>query len=866
METNTTPYPGLGLLKLSLRNLGRRKARTTLTLLGIALGVAAMVGVGIVRETAIRSLADMFDQAAGRADLTVTNAVAGIVGGEGFDAAALEQVQSAAGVEAAAPLLQIVTLPTLQLSNWEFSFAFGNFSGAVVYGVDPKASRDMGHYRLVTGSDLDASADGAILLTENYARELGVDLGDKLELIAPTGQAHFTVTGLLASDGLGRLNRGRVGVTTLATAQGHFERPNRLDQVDVVVTPGEDADDFQDRLEAVLGEGFRVFRPANRGALVDQMLQTVIVGMGFTGVLSLLVGGFLIYNTFAMTMAERTRELGLMRALGTSRGQIVSLVLVEAALVGLMGAGLGVLLGLGMAAGMREMASVWVNSELTGLVLLPGHVASGLALGVAVALVSALAPALQAGRLTVVEAIQRRHWGDKQVPRWQMAAGLALVLPGLAATIGYSIHPVDVPFELAYLALVVLLIGVGLLIAVAIPPLERPTGTALGLLGVEGRLGGRNLARSPGRAALTAGALMFGLASVIVIWAVMDSVANLGQEYVRKTLAADLWVYAPQPLPPTLAAEFESLPEVELVGGGAGLPTWLIPPDSTRPEVAIVFTAFDPRRLEKGTFLFAPGGGTQEEARARLEAGRAVLIASPLREWYGLDVGDTVRLQTLEGAVDFEVAGVVLDPTSNGYAVHGVWDDAARYFGTDRPVIFAVDLVEGADPEAVSQRISGKWGETYNLRLETRDDFRARVERESERMAALYDTMVLVGVAVAALGVANTLLMNVLERRREIGMLRSLGMTRGQVLSLILVEAAAMGGLGGVLGAGLGAWLSYFAVISSASATGYNLTYAFPVQAIVTCAAIALVVPLLAGLWPAWQGARANVVEAIRRE
>jgi putative ABC transport system permease protein len=853
------------LLRFGLRNLGRRKARTVLTLLGIALGVATAVAVGVVRESAIRSLTDMFDQAAGRADLSVTDAMAGIVSGGGFDASVLEQVQAAQGVEATAPLLQVITLPTAQLSDWQYSFAFGNFTGAVLYGVDPAASRNMDHYRLTAGDDVEA-ADDAILLTESYAQELGLNLGDTLELAAPTGQAQFTLTGLLASEGLARLNRGQVGVTTLAVAQRHFQRPDCLDQIDVAAAPGVEADDLRANLETMLGAGFRVFHPASKGALVDQMLQTVIAGMGFISVLSLLVGGFLIYNTLAMTVAERTRELGLLRALGTSQGQVVGLVLGEAAALGVMGAGLGVLLGLSTASVLREMASATVSNELTGLIVLPQHVISGLVLGIVVALIAGLAPAWRAARLPVVETIQQRQHGDGHVSRRQVMVGLFLTVPGLLLMMVYIAQPAIARFELTYLLLVCLMLGVALLIPATIPPLERLAGAALGLLGVEGRLGGRNLARSPGRAALTAGALMLGLVSVIVIWAVVASGKNLGLEYTEKTLSADLWVYSPQPMPHSLGTEFETLPEVEIVGGGRPLPARLIPPDPEEPEVAIVFTAFDLRRAEKFELLFAPHGGTQEQAIARLAKGGAVLIASPLREWYGLDVGDTIRLRTLKGPADFEVAGVTLDMSASGYAVQSTWEDALRYFGTDEPTIYGVHVTPGYDPAEVGRRILARWGDTYNLRLETLADFRAHVAQESERMTALYNTMVLVGVAVAALGVANTLLMNVLERGREIGLLRSLGMTQGQVLRLVLAEAAALGALGGVIGIGLGVWLSYFAVIGSASMSGYEYPYVFPVEAIATCAAIALVVPLLAGLWPAWRGARANVVEAVRSE
>jgi putative ABC transport system permease protein len=853
------------------RNLGARKSRTLLTVLGIALGVAAMVATSVVRESASRSLIEMFDHAAGRADLAVSSAAAGIVGGEGFEAAALEQIEAVEGVEMAAPLVQATTLPTAQLEDWEYPLIAGNFSGPVVYGVDPQASRDMGHYRLAAGDDLDAASDDAILLTESYAKTLGLSLGDELELVAPTGQVRFRVVGLLASEGLARLNMGQVGVTTLATVQRAFERAGRLDQVDVVAAPGVDSETLQIRLEAALGNALRVFYPASKGELVDRLLQSILSGMGLIGIVALVVGTFLIYNTFATTVAERTRELGLLHALGAGRGQIVRLVLAEVAAMGLLGAGLGVLLGIGMADGMGRVAGAMINNEVSRLVVLPKHVLSGLAIGVVLALMAGLVPALRAGRLPVVEAIQQRRRGDGRASRRQVLVGMVLTVSGLAVTAvhairPHAIEPIEATFELAYLAVIAVLIGVGLLLPVAIPRLAQLAGAALGRLGAEGQLGGRNLARSPGRAALTAGALMFGLASVVIIGGVVSSATEMSQEYMNKTLASELWVSTPQPLPRSqLTAEFEALPGVELVGSGASLPTRLVLPDQT--ELPIVFTVFDPRRLEKGSYLFASDGGTQEEAAARLTAGGAVMISGPLREWYGLDLGDTVRLQTAEGVVGFEVAGVIFDVTASGYAVQGVWKDANRYFGTDQANIFAVDLAPGADPATVAKRILQGWGDTYNLRIENQEDFVARARSLTDSYFALNNAAVLVSVLVAALGVVNTLLMNVLERRREIGMLRSLGMTRGQVVRLILSESAAMGLLGGVLGVMLGVWLLRYTLDSTASVSGYrSLLYVFPLQAVVTCVVIALVVPPLAGLWPAWQGARANIVEALSSE
>jgi hypothetical protein len=176
-------------------------------------------------------------------------------------------------------------------------------------------------------------------------------------------------------------------------------------------------------------------------------------------------------------------------------------------------------------------------------------------------------------------------------------------------------------------------------------------------------------------------------------------------------------------MPHHLTTDLEALPEIRLARPAASLPTWFIPPDPNESEMAIVFIPVDPGRTGQVDLYFTPDGGNHEEALAQLIAGGAVLIASPLQEWYGLDVGDTIRLQTLEGPVDFKVAGVTLNVSNNGYAVVGAWSDAIRYFGTDRPDLFAVHVTPGIKVAAAMQRILDEWGDTYNLRIETLENF-----------------------------------------------------------------------------------------------------------------------------------------------
>jgi putative ABC transport system permease protein len=266
------------------------------------------------------------------------------------------------------------------------------------------------------------------------------------------------------------------------------------------------------------------------------------------------------------------------------------------------------------------------------------------------------------------------------------------------------------------------------------------------------------------------------------------------------------------------------------------------------------------------SFVFEEANGDLVRALAELAAGDALLISTTLADRYGLTTGDKLRLETRRGEQDFQIAGVVVDFTSQGYVVNGTRADLARYFGVSSVDEFIVALEPGSSPKAEAERLEQRYGQSRHIAVETATDFRAKLRDLTSQAFALFDVLGLIGVIIAALGVVNTLLMNVFERQREIGGLRSLGMTRGQVARMVLAESGAMGIIGGLFGTVFGFFLSQVFLLGLQVIGGYTVNYNLPPTALGASLVIALIVSQGAALYPAWRAAGVRIVEAIQHE
>lgn len=863
----------LRLMRLVVRSLRQRVIRTMLTLSGIMLGVTVILAISITNESTLSAIDAVFNEASGKAHLVVENAQ---VTGEGFDQGVLNRVQSTQGVQVAVPSVQVRTLLASQADQWQLALGLGGTGQGeelLLYGIDPAVDGQARTYRMVAGDFLTAGDDAyEVVLVKDFADENDLQIGHDLEILTPGGSQELTIIGLMAKEGPGSLNNGDFGVAPLSVLQDIFDRGSNLDVIDVVAQPPIAKDSAQlealkARLEDRLGEDYTVSFPATRGKFVSQLLATYQQGLGFFSAVALFVGAFLIYNTFSMTIVERTREIGMLRALGATRRQVLVLILAEAILLGAVGSALGVAGGIGLSHGLIRFMGLVLAFEVPKATIPASGLLTGLMVGGLVTLVSALWPAYRASRITPLQALRIRGQSDEGwFVRWGWFPGSLLIVLAYLALYVIPLRP-EVVYPVGSTSIFVLLLGATLAVPVTVSFLEhlfRPLVTAL--YSSEGRLGGSNVSRSKSRTALTVAALMVGIAMIIGIQGMTASFRDDLEAWVDTAIGGDLYVRSPLPMRRELQRRLEAEEGVAAVTPvryfGAKR---AVPPDEDQDT--LLFIAVEPESYTKvASFLFDSGQGEAQALIADLAQGEAVFVSTVVAEKWGLERGDTLRLETRRGERDYRVAGVIVDFTAEGYSVTGTWKDMRRDFGLNDVNSFNIKLTPEADLDEVRQRLTDRYGQRWHIQLESRREFQDRIRALSNQSFGLLDVLGLIGMIVAALGVINTLVMNVLEREREIGMLRSLGMTRWQVAKMILAEAGMLGAIGGIFGLAFGLFLSRVFIMALNAMSGYTLDYVLPLVGLIASIIIAFVVTQVAALYPAQMAARVNIVEAIQHE
>jgi putative ABC transport system permease protein len=384
------------------------------------------------------------------------------------------------------------------------------------------------------------------------------------------------------------------------------------------------------------------------------------------------------------------------------------------------------------------------------------------------------------------------------------------------------------------------------------------------LFGREGAIGAGNIQRSRGRTSLTVAALMVGVSMVISIGAMSRSFQKDIDAWVDTSVGGDLIVRSPLHMQSEFGSRLASISGVEAVTPGRYFGVRRA--NSTADDLALVFQALDPQTYwDVASFQFSEDKELLPQIKQDFADG-GLLVSTTVADHYKLQRGDTFELETRRGVQSFPIAGIVSDFTGQGFVLNGSLDVMRRYFGISDVDRFTLKLAPGTDVKAVKQTIEDQYGASRHLQVETTESFRARIRELTNRAFGLLDVLASIGVIVAALGVINTLMMNVLERRREIGALRSIGMTRAQIIRMILAEAGAMGAIGAVFGIGFGILLSRVFVEGMKVMTGYRLEFSLPLQSLLLGLAIALIVSQVAALYPAWKGSRVNIVEAIKHE
>lgn len=855
---------------LTLRSMRARSTRFVLSTFGIVLGVAVMLAITVTNQAALDSIVELFASTAGRTNLVIASAN---LDGTGFPERVLRSVSNHPEIAVAAPVLQAYTVSATDVPPDQLGLGLlgTTAGGLLLHGIDPEIDIRLRDYILVEGvflrRDLDARE---IVLVADFAEDQEVVVGDWFGILTPNGVESLKIVGLMAREGPGQTNNGYFGVIPLGTAQELFNRSGKLDQIDLlVVDPNPTTDELENLrsgLQSRLGKEISITFPAGQGERMTQMLQNYQIGLNFMSGIALFVGAFLIYNAFAMTVVERTREFGMLRTIGMGRGQVTGLVLLEAGFLGVIGSLLGVGLGIFLAQGLAELMGIILNQDLGRIDVPPTDMVTSALVGLVVTFLAAGIPAIQAGRVSPMEALRiRAKANEGWLSRRGWIGGLLLLL-GSTALLIVNPFPYDVQFRLGSMTVFGLFSGVTLLIPVTVTTWERLTRPVVRwLYGSVGSLGSRNVQRSRQRTTLTVAALMVGVAMVIMTSGMTDSFASDLKIWIQSYLGGDLYVSSSIPLRNDLADRIESVSGVAAVAPIRYFDVELVLPGGEKEQID--FMAFEPvSYIQVTSFVFSDEDTNPEEVVQQLEQGNTVLISSVISERYGLQPGDSVHLQTRSGVHAFRIVAVVVDFYNQGLVVQGSWNDMRRYFRINDATTFLVKVNAGASISDVQDRIDQQYGKRYQLILESNQSIRERVFTLMEQAFSMFDVMSLIAIVVGSLGIVNTLTMSVMERMQEIGMLRAIGMTRAQLILMVLAEAGLIGIIGGILGLGTGVILARILFIGMTTMSGYQLTFIMPLSGLFFSLVAALVISQLAAVLPARRAARVKILEAVQYE
>jgi putative ABC transport system permease protein len=859
-----------------LRGLGTRPWRTLLTMLGVVLGVAVVLAVQVTNQSTMASIESIFDRATGKAELLV------VPPGEEthLEGDLLGRVQRTAGVLVAAPGVWVTT--SLVSDIQDTTTLWGSEGLQVgrpfeLHGIDLELDPLVHVYTLENGR-MPLPGRYETLLPQKYAQEKALKLGDWLEIVTLKGTEKLRIVGLLGEEGAAMSNSGAVAFAPLEVVQDMFNLGDAFNEIAVQVAPGIGSSvealaavktDLSDRL----GRSGQVIYPAARSDLVPRMLSSYQLGLLFFSIIAVFTGAFLIYNTFSMTVVERTQEIGMLRAIGMSRGQILSMVLIEAAFMALIGSSLGVVAGLFLARSLSALMGGFMTVEKTLIAASSADLAFSMGIGIAVTLLAALLPANRAASIPPLEALRvKAHTGQAVSPVvWML--GLALIPVGWAG-IYRAAWPQISRLQMGVASFFVFLLGVVLTVPLAVRILERIARVFVrAIYRNEGALGSANVCRSVQRTSMTVASLMISLIMIIGVGSISQVITQDVQSWLNNAMGGDLIITAEEPLRTTFIEKLVSLPGVSVVNplrimevrvGKERYGTNRL--DRPRRERLYLF-AIDPRLYRRiGDKEFISGQGDPRANWANLEQGGALFISSIVAEEYGVGQGDTLSLITHRGEHNFRIAGVTTEFTRQGYIITSTFDDLERWFGESGANQFVLKMAPGQEVEQIAEEIKNRYQERYNLSVQTTETYRKSMLGLFGQATQLFEALSLVGVVIGAMGVLNTMTMNVLERQREVGSLRSQGMLRGQVVRMVLAEALVMGIIGAVYGLLFGNVISHIFLYAINSISSYELNYLFTARPYWISLFVALVVSELAAISPAQRAAKVNIISALKHE
>jgi putative ABC transport system permease protein len=848
------------LTKVSLRGLAQRKLRAFVTALAVLLGVAFIAGSYVLTDTINRSFDDIFDVAYKGTDVAISSSTTAQGDAEPppFPARYLNRVREVPGVEKAAggifSTVRFVDAKGDQLSS--------SFAPEFVSSTAPKPFDTLTY---VQGHPPRTANEASI--DQSTADREGLNIGGPLRIAGEAGVKSYRIVGIQR---LGNTSSGGSGTAqlTLPEAQRLTGKVGEFDGISVKAASEVSPQELSRRIRQVLPPRVMVETGTQAAArqsqdIKDQLSFFRIILLVFGGV-ALLVGSFLIFNTFSITIAQRIRELGMLRTLGATRGQILRGMLLEATLIGVIGSAIGVVAGIGFAAALNAIfKSFGIDLPNTGTVIEARTIVVSIVVGMVVTFAAALTPALRATRVSPMAALLEAELPEtRRHGRLFTAFAVLLSLVGIGLTCVGLFADIDSSGAAAGAVgggAVFTLLGVSMFSPRLVRPLASLAGWPLEKLrGITGRLARENAVRKPGRTAVTSAALMIGLAVVVFVTVFAAGISASVANAIDRNFQGDLVLQNTDgfsPISPAASREASRVNGVQTVSS-------LTFAGGVYKGSDIRVSAVDPATVSDVLSLDWQNGSPSTLSSLPM---RGAILDDAWANSNNIDVGDRITIRTpLERDVRLTVEGTVKDNADLLGNVVTTQRTLRTQFGTTDPSMTFVRLAPGANAAAVQAQIK----RTVERRFPTVDtlnqkELKDSQEKQINQLVSFFYVLLALAIVISLLGIVTTLALSIHERTRELGLLRAVGMTRRQVKRLVRYESVITALIGAILGTILGI---IFATLMSLPLADEGFELSYPVGTLIILLVLAALAGVLAAIFPARRAARLDVLQAVAYE
>ncbi len=841
------------IARQAFRNLLASKLRLFLTSLSIVLGVGFVVGSFVLGDTINSAFDDVFTTA----NKGVSVMVRGIetvsaVDRQPVPASVVAKVRAVDGVRAAGGSVEGIA----QIIGADGKPA--GVQGPPALGFGWLDDRDLNPLRILAGTAPRGPDD--VVIDKKTAADEKFAIGDRVRIITSSGSAEYRLIGTVAfGDNDASLAGATLAAFATATAQRVFDSADRFAGIGVTGMPGVSNTTLAARVQATLPSGYEAITgEASAQESSDQFKQFVDLFRNFLlafAAIALFVGSFIIFNAFKITVAQRTRQLGLIRAVGASPSQVVRSVLLEAAFIGVAASLIGILFGIGFAALLRAgFNASGASLPPTTLQIEPRSVIAGLVVGITVTFVAALMPAWRASRVPPMAAMR-----DVRVvgsPRARFVVSIGLTTVGITLVLLGALAPLSglsQRFGLIGLGALLLFLGAAMLTQYVARPLAQLIGVPMARTGLAGRLGQENAMRNPRRTAQTAAALTIGVALVTGVTIFGASLTATWVDAIDDRLKTDLVIQASgqQGFSPAASAELKNAPQL------AGVTTLRFDGSfKDAQQDTLLMSAIDPNALPD---FYDP----------KLTAGSVGALSQPdtvaIDERYAKDhdltVGGTMSvLFARTGRTSLRVGAIFSDTTFGRFLVSR--RQYERDFTSQQDQFIFVRAGDGVSADQAKVAAENELTAFPNLEVRTRAEYKDFVSSQVDSFLRLFYVLLAMAVIIAVFGIVLTLALSVFERTREIGLLRAVGLSRHSVRAMIRWEAIIVALIGALVGLLLGAFLG----VVSVSAIPEFTALAIPWGSMAVFLIVAAIFGVLAAILPARRAARLNVLAAIQNE